>query len=201
MYKEVGIRVAALAGAGLLVLSVGFFQAAGQGAPAANWNADVQKIADAYKKGDAASAQAQVAALAKKAAKLEDVKNAFKLRDKGGLGVGTTPGKIVPDGIELKLLALGRGPLAAADLANQADALEQMAFRIAVVADVTALKPQTKVGSPKATPQNWAIWAHDMRAGAVDLIMAARKKDAQAIQAAAVKLNASCTSCHDAFKP
>ena len=162
----------------------------------------MQKIADAYKKGDAASAQAQVAALAKKAAKLEDVKNAFKLRDKGGLGVGTTPGKIVPDGIELKLLALAEVLWQPLVNGEQADALEQMAFRIAVVVGAfTALKPQTKVGSPKATPQNWAIWAHDMRAGAVDLIMAARKKDAQAIQAAAVKLNASCTTCHDAFKP
>src|SRR6266498_2965556 len=69
--------------------------------------AALDKIAQAFEKGDQDSAKAQAKALAKKIEELNDVMHAFKPRTgKGkikGVGVGSKPGVVEPDGIELKL--------------------------------------------------------------------------------------------------
>src|SRR5437773_437368 len=63
------------------------------------------------------------AAIAKKN-ELGDVMALFKLRTKKGLGVGDTPGAITPDGIEAKLMGLGKRA-DTADVAKNAAAYEK----------------------------------------------------------------------------
>ena len=121
------------------------------------------------------------------------------LRTKKGLGVGKTPGKIVPDGIELKLTALGRDALAPASLVAEAEALEEMAYVIAAVADVAGAKPPAKFEG-KQTKKDWITWTQDTRVGADEFAKAVKGKEAQEIKAAAKKLNTVCSTCHEMFK-
>jgi hypothetical protein len=187
-----------LAGLGLFALSMGLFvvgrTSAGEEAAI---KAAVTKIAAAIEKGDNASAKALATALAKKVDEIDDVMNVFKPRTKKGFGVGNKPGLIQPDGIELKLVDMGRDAPPQAKANKEAAALEEMAYRIAAVAEVALIKPPKDVGKKKA---DWVRWAKDMRAAAPGLAAAAKSKSPAELQKAAAKLNAACNSCHSAFK-
>src|SRR5215204_6462390 len=79
------------------------------------------KIAAAIEKGSDADATKDAKALAKSIEELNDVMHGFKLRTKKGLGVGSKPGVALPDGIELKLNAIGRDGITPAQLKKEAD--------------------------------------------------------------------------------
>src|SRR6185369_11522326 len=118
-------------GVGALAVAVGaLMYGVGNAGDDAAVKAAVLKIADALRKGDKEAAATQAEALAKKVEKLEDVMNLFKPRKKGGLGVGKA-GVVTPDGIELKLITLGRDAPAGAAMAKEGPALEDMAYQIA----------------------------------------------------------------------
>jgi hypothetical protein len=158
----------------------------------------VLKIAASIKKGDSAGAKTQAAALAKKIEALEEVMDALKPRKKGGVGVGKV-GQVTPDGIELKLITLGRDAPTPAVLGKEAEALEEMAYVIAAVAEVThVMAPAADKG--KKTKKDWLAWTADMREGANKLAEAAKAKGAQDVKGAASKINAACNSCHSVFR-
>src|SRR5947209_17955087 len=96
--------------AGLAVLTLGiWFVAAGRGNAThakAGVKAEVQKVADARKEGNAADAKKSAEDIAK-SNELEEVMNLMALRKpnqkKEAIGFGETPSKRKPDGVEAKL--------------------------------------------------------------------------------------------------
>jgi len=191
-----------LAGLGLLSLGLVFILA-GQGTGGEEkMKKSVLKIAAAIEKGDKAGATAAAKALAnslKDFDEIEDVMAVFKLREKHGIGVGTKPNAIVPDGIELKLLAIGRDAPGQATANKEAEALEKMAYVIAAVAEVAIAKPPAK-DDGKKKKKDFIKWAKDMREAAPGLAVAAKSKSPAEIQKAAAKINSACTNCHSVFK-
>jgi hypothetical protein len=159
--------------------------------------ADLIKLVGLIEKGDETAAQKQAKAIADNIEELDQVMKYFKVRGmKGkGFGIGPDRDKIKPDHIELMLVDLGKKPKTKAVLDKQADALAEMGYRVAAIASVAEAKPPTH-------PQkaNWIQWAKDLKKASLDLAKAAKEKDADGINAAAAKANASCASCHMVFR-
>ncbi len=188
-----------LAGLGLLALGL-LFTLAGQGTSGEEKiKTSVLKIAAAIEKGNSKVAVDEAQALAKSVEDIEDVMAVFKLREKNGLGVGTKPNAIIPDGIELKLIGMGRDAPGQATVNKEAEALEKMAYVIAAVAEVAIAKPPLK-DEGKKKRKDFIRWAKDMRAAAPGLAAAAKSKSPAEIQKAAAKINSTCTTCHSVFK-
>jgi len=170
------------------------------------------KIAAAIKAGDDAGAKKQAVALAKKIDTVEEVMDLLKPRKKdkkgkyvGGVGIGPTPGAIQPDGIEVKLLALGGNVMPAGTLAKEADALSEAAYITAAIAEVAiADAANARRYLPDRGPKTkkaWLEYAKIMRDGAGQFAMAVKSKNAQEVKTAATKLNNNCVNCHNVFKP
>jgi cytochrome c556 len=172
--------------------------------------ASVQQIADML--GDdkkAEDVQKKAKELAEKMLKLdygvqavEPVMAPLKLRSKGGMGIGAKAGVYDPDGIEAKIMGLAKKKLTTSEMKNQADDIAKLAKITAAIAEVAELhKPEKKVGDKK--PEDWAKWSKDMRDSALELAnqTKATKPDADAIKKTAMKLNSTCTDCHDKFRP
>jgi len=135
-------------------------------------------------------------------AKKHDIKyvmNQFKPRDKGGLGVGDKPDAILPDAIELKLLALGKKALPTKDLAAQQADLEKMA-RVAEAIGFIAPGYAANEGRKPSEIKDWNRYCDDMRRQAKDLAGAIKGGDPKKVQSAANTLNGSCNACHTAFR-
>ena len=142
-----------------------------------------------------AAGSGDAAAIAKKN-ELGEVMHLFKPRNKKGYGVGK-PGEVTPDGIELKIIALGKKAPAKGDLSKQADALEELAKRTAAIGDITGAYE-----SPKGAAKNaaWKKLAQDMKASSQDLAKAVKSGDPDKVKVAANKLNSVCNDCHADFR-
>src|SRR5262245_20049464 len=111
-----------------LVLGAGMWALANFGT-AADPKEDILSVAALVEKKDAAGAKKKAEELAKDM-ELEEVMSLFKLRNKGGLGFGSKPapaGAATTDGIEAKILALGRKALTQKEADAQADDLVKAA--------------------------------------------------------------------------
>jgi hypothetical protein len=122
---------------------------------------------------------------------LKAVMTVFKPRDKGGIGVGPR-GR--GDGIELKIIALGKRAPSKGDLGKLRPDLETIARVSKAMAEVADQYPQTK------NQDMWKKFNEEMRKGADELLEAAHGDDPKAVKTAANNLNASCTNCHSAFR-
>ena len=183
---------------GVVFLAVGvwlFVAGQGDAAQDAALKDGVLKIAATLKKGDSAAADNQAKSLAKKVEDLADLMELFKKRDKGGIGVGLKAGVAVPDGIETKLVAMGRDAPAGSTLKKEAEALEEMGYVVAAMAKVTKSRPIAKVKT-----KEWNTWCDDMATGGLKLSAAAKSQGAADLKAAATKINASCNSCHSTYR-
>ncbi len=158
----------------------------------------VVKIAATLRKGDKEGAEKQAEALAKKLEALGDAMDVFKLRKKGGLGVGAKAGTLIPDGIDLQLNKLQRDAPSAATLSKEAAALEEMAYVIAAMAEVARVKLPTFKG--KQNKKEWLSLTEDMRAGAKKLAEAAKAKAASEVKTASSKIVAACNTCHSNYR-
>ncbi len=131
---------------------------------------------------------------------LEDALNFVRPRKKGGFGVGDTPGKIFPDGIERKLLILDRDAPTAATLKRELDSYKTMGYRTAAIAVVTHAwgeKDKRTLFRGRKKQKDWDTWTKDM----YDASLALAKADSAAgVQNAAKSLNASCNACHSVFR-
>jgi hypothetical protein len=153
---------------------------------------EVDAIADALKKG----APAQAKMLAEKLHKADDdavfgVMQLMKPRDKKpGFGVGKIPGAIKPDGIELKIQQLARDGINSDQLKTDAAALDEMAYRIAAIAQVSQVAPIKK------QKKRWDDLAKDMLERSMELSKAVQGSDAASVQKIAAKMTANCDNCH-----
>ncbi len=192
---------------GAVVLTLGFwFLAAGNSGAAddkGDMRALVQKLADTIAKGDAEQAKTLAAELAQHA-DLEAVMYLMKKREnkgkaKGYFGVGKEAGSIQPDGIEAKIINLSKRPVSDKQLDKESEALVEMAYRLAAVAEIAKAKPSEKANNA-AKKKDWADYADSMRKGAGELAEGAKEKKAPAIKDAASKINSSCNNCHGSFR-
>ena len=192
---------------GAVVLTLGFwFLAAGNSGAAddkGDMRALVQKLADTIAKGDAEQAKTLAAEIAKDA-DLEAVMYLMKKREnkgkaKGYFGVGKEAGSIQPDGIEAKIINLSKRPVSDKQLDKESEALVEMAYRLAAVAEIAKAKPSEKANNA-AKKKDWADYADSMRKGAGELAEGAKEKKAPAIKDAASKINSSCNNCHGSFR-
>jgi alanyl-tRNA synthetase len=129
-----------------------------------------------------------IAELAKKYS-LDELMHAFKLRAKGGFGVGETAGAITPDGIEAKLQGLQKKEADKADLAKNGKAYATIGEVSLVLAELS-----------EKDPKKWLEFVEKMRKGSKDLIVASNKSDAKGLKVAAKVLNDSCVECHGIFR-
>ncbi|MCS7044838.1 MAG: cytochrome c [Gemmataceae bacterium] len=187
-----GTLVAAVGIAGLMVATI----SAGDSKALAS---EIDKIAAALKKGDKEGAAKEAEALAKKIEEVAEAMDLLKPRKKGGLGVGDKPGAVAQDGIEQMLIAIGRDAPAAGTLKKNAEALEQMAYRIGAIGLVTHAKPIQKAATG-ANRKEWNGWSNDMVEGSAKLAAAAKALGPQEVKTAAAKINAACNACHSKYR-
>jgi hypothetical protein len=187
-----GVTVLAVAG-WLLVGSSGRAQQAKGPGP------EVDQIAAAFAKGDEATAKKGADALAGKIDELGDVMDLMKPRKKGkvGLGVGKTPGQIIPDGIEMKLIDLDKNALTKGQLDKEAPALVEMAYRAAAITQVALAKP---ADAAKGKEKAWNDYAVNTRKSLVEFAKVVKGGDPGAVQKAANKVVAGCNGCHGDFR-
>jgi hypothetical protein len=159
----------------------------------------VQRIAASYAKNDAADAQKQAAALAGKVDEIEDVMHLMTYRRSKGIGVGSKPGAIHPDGIEAKIIDLSKKALPQKQLDAEADALVTLGYIAASVGEVAHAKPPDK-DEGKKKKSDWMKWSGEMRDAALQFAAAVKEKKPMDVQKAATKLYGSCTTCHTVFK-
>jgi hypothetical protein len=162
----------------------------------------IQKVADAIEKGDTAQAKKMAEVLAK-SAELEPVMDLMSLRKasskKKTFGVGDTPGKITPDGIEAKVMGLGKKALQPKQLETESPALVKMAYRVAAISKVAQAKvPEKDEGMKKK--KDWIEWSQGMEMTALELANAAKAKDTAKVKTAAARLNSNCNNCHGTFR-
>jgi cytochrome c556 len=163
---------------------------------AKKFGADIDKIAASIKSGDKAGAEALAVKTSKKAEELADIMYLFKLRSKGGLGVGPSP-QAKSDGIETRLRDIARD--APSNLAKDGPALEQMGYHTAAIALVSkVMAPPKDVAKKKVS--DFKRWCDEMYDTGVALAKAAKGGGGQEVKAAAAKVNASCNSCHSVFR-
>jgi cytochrome c556 len=190
-----------LAGTAVGMMALGFLAVVNRGVAADEENkerAAVLKLADMIANGKTDAARKEAATIAK-GLDLEDVMHNFKLRKDKGIGFGEKGPSNTADGIEAKLINLGKKPLSANDMKAQADAIAEMANRTAAIAQIASNNPSSKVKGAKAL-QDWKKWTQEMEKASLDLGKAAKAKDSKGVKDAAMRANASCSDCHALYK-
>ena len=185
-------------GVALLTLGVGFLSvgrarddADDDLKAAAAASPDVQKLADSV--GDPAALKKQADMMEKKYELKPIMWAGFKPKDRGGLGVGSTPA-----GIETKLITeLGKKPLK--NLPAQAADLQKMTQVIRGIAEVTPSYAGKFTKTP-AEAKTWVDLTEQMKKGSDELSAAIKSNDPKAVYKAANDLNASCNDCHTKFR-
>jgi cytochrome c556 len=119
---------------------------------------------------------------------VEDIMRPFGLPSTGGLG------------IEKELLTLGkaRRPMAVND--KKAEQLALYGYRAAAIAQLAKRHPSDDAQKTAANRKKWDEWSDDMEKAAVEFAKAARSKNPQQIKSAVIKLNNSCSQCHEKFR-
>lgn len=164
----------------------------------------VDKMAAAIAKGDVKTADKIASTIAKEQEEIYEPMLLFKFRKKKGFGVGDTPGKIFPDGIERLIQKLARDVPAKTFVTKNKDALVEMAHRTAAIARIgTALIPVKKKNrefTRSKSEKKWAQASEDMYKASLELVKAVNSGSPASVKAAAAKLDASCTACHSVFR-
>jgi hypothetical protein len=203
--KEIsmGRQVARLVlGGALLVLGFGALAMGGNSLEMADMKGDVQKIADAFAKGDEEGAK-KLAAEAAKTIEMDPLMHLFSVRGKGGkskgFGVGEKAGSITPDGIEQKIMNFSKKAPTKAVVTKEGEDLLKMAYRSAAIAEIALQKaPAKDMGDKKK--KDWIAWAEGTRAGSLELADALKSQDLTKIKTAAAKVTTNCNNCHGTFR-
>jgi len=166
---------------------------------------DVVKIADLFKKGDAAAAKKAAGPLGKEFKELGDLMNMFRTRKAAeGLGWGLKTPAGVPDeedGHDKKIKLLIKAN--ADDAAKHPGNTEEAGFALAALAELILAKTPDKFDDSKIkerTKKNWTDRSEEMRAASLELAAAGKSKNGDAIIKSAKKVYGACNKCHDVFK-
>jgi hypothetical protein len=124
---------------------------------------------------------------------------AFKPRDKGGLGVGPAANPVLPDSIELKIMALAKKAPTKQALAKDANDLVKAIEVTRTIAEINGYWVPKK-REPGKDPKDWTKFNEEMKKGSEELIKAIKSGDPAAVNKAATNLNSSCVNCHGVFR-
>lgn len=155
---------------------------------------DLIELAKAIEDGK--DGKALAAAMKKKYEDLAPIMHAYKPSPKGGIGVGK---KAAGDGIELKIINLGKRALSAANLGKEKDDIVKMAYINAAIAEVTYLYGPAKPKGGKG-PKDWKQHTDDQLKASLELAKAVKAGEAAKIKTAANNLNNACNNCHTDFR-
>jgi hypothetical protein len=104
------------------------------------------------------------------------------------------------NGVEEKIRELAKKKLTDDKMKKEAEELSLMAYKVAVIGQLSEdWTPKVK-NRGKKNQENWATYSSEMRKLALDLAMVAKKGDAKKVFEAAEKLNTNCSACHAIFK-
>lgn len=149
-------------------------------------------------KKDAKAAKELATKVGKKIEETTELMAMFKLRDKGGLGVGKpdTVSK-TRDGIDALIREMARNvpPVVLKDIS----ALEEMGYLIAAMGAIVDAKGPPGGGDAKAK-KLWHEYSHDAHVQGIAFAKAVATKDPVKIKMAAIKVNNACGGCHAFFK-
>jgi hypothetical protein len=162
----------------------------------------IEEMADAFAKGDTKTVEKLVGKL-KNNDTLLDAMSLFKPREadgSGGLGLGKTPGAIMPDCIDRYLINNLRKPLNDKVLAKDAADIERAAYICAAVSELTQYRCPIDKKKGEMDPKDWDKWSKGMKQEALNLAKAAKDKDAMAVKKAMSNLYSNCSGCHGVFR-
>lgn len=145
-------------------------------------------------KRDSADLAVEARAIRRGNDELNDIMLAFKPKDKGGAGYGK-----MGEGIELKVIGLGKRALPAATLTKEKDDLIKLANLTLAVAEVTAHYAPAKPRGGRGK-KDWDRHVADLKTGAKALRQAARDGKAAALKSAANVMTNACNNCHTDFR-
>jgi len=144
----------------------------------------VLKLAATVKPENPAALRKEAQALAARYG-LEEVMKTSRPSSRGGVG------------LEARIRALSNKKLDKEQLTRQAVELDRLGRVGVVIALVADAQTPNKKG---ADPKEWKGYAKDMQDASVELVKAVQVGDAAKLQAAAGRLNTSCSSCHNSFR-
>lgn len=156
---------------------------------------DILDLAKMISEGKDVSAQA--GAIKKKYEELNTLMHAYKPSPRGGIGTGLEPK--ASDGIELKIISLGKRALPAATLTKEKDALIKMGHINVALAEITMHYAPAKPRGGKGAKE-WKQYTTDMKNASLELIKAVKAGKAAEVKTAANNLNNSCNNCHSDFR-
>jgi hypothetical protein len=159
----------------------------------------IDDLATAIEKGDTATAEKLAKKIAKDQEEVYEPMLTLKPRDKKGFGIGKTPDKHRPDGIELHLRELAKEAPSKIKLDNARDDYKEMAYRTAAIAKIAHILAP-KGGGGQKTPDNWRKMSKEMHDAAVELGKIAKGGTPEQVHKAAEKLNNNCNNCHAIFR-
>ncbi|MSQ94399.1 MAG: hypothetical protein EXR98_07565 [Gemmataceae bacterium] len=137
-------------------------------------------IADLFKQGEPIEAHKLIRLTAPQIEEIGDLMQMHRPVSKGGFGS------------EGNLAKLARKP--------DAPMARELAPFFLAMAELTLAKGWGKDGPGKKAVKVWKAAGQQLRVASGDLATAGALADAKAIQAAAVRIQAACTSCHSIFK-
>ncbi|MBY0229321.1 MAG: cytochrome c [Gemmataceae bacterium] len=137
-----------------------------------------------------------VAAIRKKYDDLLTVMHVYKTREKGGYGVGP---KGKSDGIELKIVDMGKRAPSKATLDKYKDEYVKMGYLNLAMGKIAHAYPPAKPVKGKGAKE-WKQHSDDQEKASKELIEAFKKGDGAAVKRAATNLNAACNNCHSDFR-
>lgn len=137
------------------------------------------------------------AAIRKKYEELNTLMHSFKPSPKGGIGTGLEPK--AGDGIEVKIINLGKRALSPAALTKEKSAIVKLGYINAALAEISMhYAPEKPKGGKGA--KEWKAYCEEMKKASMELVEAANAGKLPAIKTAATNLNNSCNNCHSDFR-
>jgi hypothetical protein len=150
----------------------------------------IEKLADAEGSKDPGARQ-QAAAIAKAIDEVSAVMDLMKPGKDGGLD---------STGIEKRLIAMGKKPLTAPQVASESDGLAKLGNQVAAIAEVARVKCPVQKKEGAKDPKDWDKWCAEMNQAAQEFAAAAKAKDAAKLKTVTNKLNSTCSECHAVFR-
>jgi hypothetical protein len=186
-----------------LATTAGLLIGAGPAQPGGDLKKSVTQIAGHMRKadkdkGDAKAGKELAAKIGKSIEETAELMAMFKLRDKGGLGVGKEGALgATRDGIEPLIREMARAVpvVVLKDIA----ALEEMGYMIAAMGAIVDAKGPPKNADAKGK-KLWHEYAHETHVQGLEFAKVVANKDAKKIKLAAYKVNNACGGCHAFFK-
>jgi hypothetical protein len=161
------------------------------------------KAAHLFELGDHVGAKWEAAQFAK-GKSVEDLAGHFRLRSRGGLGVGLKPNLFQPDGIEHFLMGLESNGNTSARLLQAANAhpdeLARSLYIVAAIGEAHRHHCPVKEKKGKQDPKDWERWSVSLRDNALEMTKAVQAKELPKVRELGMKVNRVCIDCHDVFR-